>query len=195
MWPRLLLVVCSVRSKTIILVFRYYSREHWFLWTSDPQFVTFTAARKRLWHSPSSSDFVCDQKEKTEHVSKLVTVFTKLHMRALAYSIQGMQAEGPKELTKKQKHLSKHTIFTCRCQVLTLSHLIDEEVEVDKGQEGCPDSQILTASNGRGGTKTSSFLSLASTPLDYHCTGGGLPTHLIWSDKEQNLRGGGWWYL
>lgn len=107
MWPRLLLVVCSVRSKTIILVFRYYSREHWFLWTSDPQFVTSTAARKRLWHSPSSSDFVCDQKEKTEHVSKLVTVFTKLHMRALAYSIQGMQAEGPKELINKETKTSK----------------------------------------------------------------------------------------
>lgn len=79
--------------------------------------------------------------------------------------------------------------------MLTLSHLIDEEVEVDKGQEGCSDSQILTASNGRGGTKTPSFLSLASTPLDYHCTGGGggLPTHLIWSDTEQNLRGVGGW--
>lgn len=107
MWPRLLLVVCSVRSKTIILVFRYYSREHWFLWTSDPQSVTSTAARKRLWHSPSSSNFVMDQKEKTEHVSKLIIVFTKLHMRALAYSIQGMQAEGPKELTNKETKTSK----------------------------------------------------------------------------------------
>lgn len=90
--------VCSVSSETRILVFRYYSREHWFLLTTDSKFVTPTAARKRLWHSPSSSSFVLDQKEKTEHVSKLV--FTKLHKHTLAYSIQGLQAEGPTELTR-----------------------------------------------------------------------------------------------
>lgn len=182
--------VCSVSSETRILVFRYYSREHWFLLTTDPKFVTPTAARKRLWHSPSSSSFVLDQKEKTEHVSKLV--FTKLHKHTLAYSIQGLQAEGPTELTRgvfwQTNNLSKLWASThdllMQMSGVNIIPFYRWRSWSWQGSENLPRFTDSDSIKWQRWDKDTQFPVTASTPLDHHCTGAGLPTHLIWNDTE-----------